>query len=119
MSIPRICLPGARALAVCIGVCFWINIDVAPRAQAKMKEALYNIATSNPLAMFGSDKIIDDFPGKKIYVERNEGAQLYNLLVYEMNDDFVPMKVVFAQRGLLETDKKEQEAADASLRRPL
>jgi lipopolysaccharide export LptBFGC system permease protein LptF len=109
VSVPRICLPVLVLSMACIGVCFWINVDVAPRAQAKMKEALYNIATSNPLAMFGSDKIIDDFPGKKIYVERNEGAQLYNLLVYEMNDDFVPMKVVFAHRGLLETDKKEKK----------
>ena len=109
VSIPRICLPVLALSAVCIGVCFWINVDVAPKAQSKMKEALYNIATSNPLAMFGGDKIIDDFPGKKIYVERNEGAQLYNLLVYEMSEDFVPMKVVFAQRGLLETDKKNKK----------
>ena len=109
VSIPRICMPVLALSCVCIGVCFWINVDVAPRAQAKMKEALYNIATSNPLAMFGSDKIIEDFPGKKIYVERNQGAQLYNLLVYEMSDNFVPMKVIFAERGLLETDKKEKK----------
>jgi lipopolysaccharide export LptBFGC system permease protein LptF len=109
VSIPRICLPLLALTAVCIGVCFWINVDVAPRAQAKMKDAIFNIATSNPLAMFGSDKIIEDFPGKKIYVERNEGAQLYNLLVYEMNEDFMPMKVVFAERGLLETDKKDKK----------
>ena len=109
VSIPRICLPVLVLSIACIGVCFWINVDVAPRAQLKMKEALYNIATSNPLAMFGSDKIIDDFPGKKIYVERNQGAQLYNLLVYEMNDAFVPMKVIFASRGLLETDKKDKK----------
>jgi LPS export ABC transporter permease LptF len=109
VSIPRICLPVLFLSCVCIGICFWINVDVAPRAQAKMKEALYDIATSNPIAMFGSDKIIDDFPGKKIYVERNKGAQLYNLLVYEMSDNFVPMKVIFAERGLLETDKKEKK----------
>jgi len=109
VSIPRICLPVLALSLVCIGVCFWINVDVAPRAQAAMKVALYNIATSNPLAMFGSDRIIEDFPGRKIYVERNHGAQLYNLLVYEMNTDFVPMKVIFAHRGLLETDKKDKK----------
>jgi lipopolysaccharide export LptBFGC system permease protein LptF len=109
VSIPRVCLPVLFLSAVCIGICFWINVDVAPRAQKNMKEALYNIATSNPLAMFGSDKIIEDFPGRKIYVERNQGAQLFNLLVYEMSDDFVPMKVIYAQRGLLETDKKEKK----------
>ena len=109
VSIPRVCLPVLFLSAVCIGICFWINVDVAPRAQKNMKEALYNIATSNPLAMFGSDKIIEDFPGRKIYVERNQGAQLFNLLVYEMSDDFLPMKVIYAQHGLLETDKKEKK----------
>jgi lipopolysaccharide export system permease protein len=109
VSIPRICASVLVFSVICVGTCFWINIDVAPRAQAKMKEALYNIATSNPLAMFGSDRIIDAFPSKKIYVERNQGAELFNLLVYELNDDGAPMKVVFAHRGLLETDREKKE----------
>ena len=59
VSIPRVCLSALVLALGCVGICFWINIEVAPRAQAKMKEALYDIATSNPLAMFGSDKVID------------------------------------------------------------
>lgn len=109
VSIPRICYSLLVLSFVCVGICFWINVEVAPRAQAKMKEALYNIATSNPLAMFGSDRIIDAFPGKKIYVERNEGAQLSNLLVYELDDDNQPVKVVFAHRGQIETDREKKE----------
>ena len=106
VSIPRVALPVLGLAVLSVGVCLWINVDVAPRAQAKMKEALYTMATSNPMAMFGSDKVIEAFPGKKIYVERNEGAELSNLLVYEMDDDFLPVKVVFASRGKLETDRK-------------
>src|SRR5215217_636669 len=104
ISVPRACLTVFILAVACTGVCLWINVDVAPKAQVKMKDALYNIATSNPLAMFGSDKIITEFPGRKIYVERNEGAELFNLLVYELNEDHEPMKVVFAKRGKLETD---------------
>jgi lipopolysaccharide export system permease protein len=73
-----------------------------------MKDALYNIATNNPLAMFGSDKVIEDFPGHRIYVERNEGAQLFNLLVYQMNDTFEPIAVVHARRGLIEADRENK-----------
>jgi lipopolysaccharide export system permease protein len=109
VSIPRICIPVLVLSIVCVALCFWINIDVAPRAQAKMKEALYNIATSNPMAMFGSDKIIDAFPGRKIYVERSQGPELFNLLVYEVNEDSELLKVVFAHRGLLETDREKKE----------
>jgi lipopolysaccharide export system permease protein len=109
VSIPRICHSVLFLALVCVGICFWINIDVAPRAQAKMKEALYNIATSNPMAMFGSDKIIDAFPSKKIYVQNNNGPELSNLLVYEISEDNQLMKVIFAHRGLLETDREKKE----------
>ena len=109
VSIPRVCLSALGLALACVGICLWINIDVAPRAQAKMKEALYSIATSNPLAMFGSDKVIDAFPGNKIYVERNQGAELFNLLVYKLNDDNDPTQVIFAHRGLLETDRDKKE----------
>ena len=109
VSVPRICYSVLVLAVICVGVCFWINIDVAPRAQAKMKETLYNIATSNPMAMFGSDRIIDAFPSNKIYVESSKGPELSNLLVYEISDNNQLMKVIFAQRGLLETDREKKE----------
>lgn len=109
VSIPRICVPVLVLAIGCVALCLWINVEVAPRAQAAMKDALYNIATSNPLAMFGSDKVIDAFPGRKIYIERNEGAQLFNLLVYEINEEYDPMRVVFARRGVIETDRVNKQ----------
>jgi len=109
VSIPRICIPVFAVSFVCAGICLWINVEVAPKAQIKMKDALYNIATNNPMAMFGSDRVIDDFPGRKIYVERNAGAELFNLLVYEMNENFEPIKVVQAQRGLIEPDRENKQ----------
>jgi len=109
ISIPRICLSVLVLAVACVGICFWINIDVAPRAQAKMKDALYNIATNNPMAMFGSGRIIDSFPSKKIYVESSNGPQLNHLLVYEMDEDDQWMKVIFAERGLLQTDRQNKE----------
>ncbi len=109
ISVPRLCYSVLVLALICVGTCLWINIDVAPRAQAKMKEALYNIATNNPLAMFGSDRIIDAFPGNKIYVERNEGPKLFNMLVYQINEENLPTKVIFAQSGLIETDHEKKD----------
>jgi lipopolysaccharide export system permease protein len=109
VSIPRISIFVFVIGIVCVGICLWINLLIAPQAQVKMKDALYNIATSNPLSMFGSDKVIDQFPGRKIYVERNEGAKLYNLLVYEMDDDSNPIQVVHAAEGSLETDAPNKQ----------
>jgi lipopolysaccharide export system permease protein len=66
-----------------------------------MKAALYNIATSNPIAMFGSDQIIDQFPGYLIYVEKKNGTRLENILMYQVNERGELMTVVRAKSGEL------------------
>ena len=109
VSIARICLPVLLLAIVCVGTCLWINVEVAPKAQVKMKDALYNIATSNPLAMFGDDKVIEEFPGQKIYVESSSGTELSNLHVYQLNEESEPMQVVFAKRGRIETDRVNKQ----------
>ena len=109
ISIPRTCVTVFLLAAVFAGICLWINIDVAPRAQVKMKDALSNIATNNPLSMFGSDKVINEFPGRKIYIEQNDGPELRNIVVYEMDEESFPIRVVFARRGVLKTDPEHSQ----------
>jgi len=104
VSIPRICLPVGGLALVCTLICLWINISVAPRTQEKMHNALFKIATSNPIAMFGSDQVIEEFPLKKIYVEKKEGNALFNVLVYDLNEQGNPMRVIQARRGQLQAD---------------
>lgn len=104
VSITRICYSLLGLAIICVGICLWINVDVAPKAQQKMKAALYNIATSNPIAMFGSDQIIDEFPGRKIYVSRKEGTQLFDVLMYDLSERGEPLSVVHAREGTLQTD---------------
>ncbi len=104
VSISRICFSLGLIAIACVGVCLWINVDVAPKAQQKMKAALFNIATSNPIAMFGSDQIIDEFPNKKIYVSRKEGTKLFDILMYDLSERGEPVSVVHAREGSLQTD---------------
>jgi lipopolysaccharide export system permease protein len=109
VSIPRSTLPVFALATLFAGICLWINVEVAPKAQKRMQDAFFNIATSNPLALFASDKVIEEFPGQKIYVGRNEGRKLYNLLVYELNEELDPKSIIHAHRGELETDLVNQQ----------
>ncbi|HEX4085347.1 MAG TPA: LptF/LptG family permease [Chthoniobacteraceae bacterium] len=104
VSIPRVCVPVFGIAIICVGFCFWINVEVAPKAQEQMKAALYNMATSNPLALFGSDTPIDQFPGKLIYVEKKEGTKLKDILMYDLNDRGQLTMCVHARSGELLTD---------------
>ncbi len=109
VSMARLCASvGVIAVAFSL-ICLWINVSVAPRAQEKMKNALFNIATSNPLAMFGSDQVIEEFPDKKIYVERKEGRSLYNIIVYSLGEHGEPVSVMHAHEGELETDLENKQ----------
>ncbi len=106
VSVPRVCYSLFVVALLCCGICFWINISVAPAAQQKMRDALFTIATSNPISMFSSDKVIDDFPDTKIYVGRKNGRNLENLIMIGTGNSGDPLQVVYARNGSLEVDKK-------------
>jgi lipopolysaccharide export system permease protein len=110
VSIARICAPVAVLAVLFVGICLWINLDVAPRAHERMTQMIFRVATSNPLSLFRSDKVIEEFPGRKIFVERHEGKELYNLLVYELEEeDLKPMRIFFAKKGEVITDLANQQ----------
>ena len=104
LSIYRICAPLLVLSVLCVMLCLWINVDVAPPAKAKMKNAISNIAMTNPMSLFGSDEVIDAFDGKKIYIASKHGNELEQVLMYDINKQGVPMQVVYADKGKLEID---------------
>jgi lipopolysaccharide export system permease protein len=104
VSISRVCIPLAALALTCTTICLWLNVQVAPAAQEKLRGTIFDLATRNPMALFGSDQVIDQFPGRKIYVGKKEGNRLENITVFELNEHSMPMKVTFARSGRLEAD---------------
>src|SRR4029078_4388698 len=99
VSIARICLPLAAIALACTAICFWLNVQAAPAAQEKLRSTIYDLATRNPMALFGSDQVIDQFPGRKIYVGRKDGNELENIIVFETNKEAGPIKITFPLTG--------------------
>src|SRR6476660_1540613 len=104
VSITRICISLGAIAVICTGICLWLNVQAAPAAQERLRSTIYDLATRNPMALFDSDQVIDQFPGRKIYVGRKEGNKLENIIVFEMNEDAVPIRVTYARTGKLEAD---------------
>src|SRR5581483_7915016 len=100
VSVPRVCISLWGIAIICTVICLWLNVQVAPAAQEKLRSTIFDLATRNPMALFGSDQVIDQFPGRKIYV----GNKLENITVFELNQNSLPMKVTFARTGMLEAD---------------
>ena len=104
VSVTRVCLPLAVLAVVCTVICLWLNVDVAPAAQEKLRSSIFDLATQNPIALFGGDQVIDQFPGRKIYVGKKEGNKLENIIVFQMDEHALPVRVTHARTGMLETD---------------
>ena len=104
VSIPRICVPVFLLAIVLTAICFWINIEIAPRAEQRMTRAIVDIATSNPAALFRPDEVVDQFPDRRIYVGGKDGDTLKNLIVFEINEGSEPTKMVYAKEGILTSD---------------
>jgi lipopolysaccharide export LptBFGC system permease protein LptF len=104
VSISRVCIPLAGVALVCTVICLWLNVQAAPAAQEKLRSTIFDLATRNPMALFGSDQVIDQFPGRKIYVGKKKGNKLENITVFEMNENSLPVKVTYAHTGMLEAD---------------
>src|SRR5216683_1514974 len=104
VSVTRVCVPLAGIALVSTAICSWLNVQVAPAAQEKLRSTIFDLATRDPMALFGSDQVIDQFPGRKIYVGKKEGKRLENITVFELDENSLPMKVTFARSGMLEAD---------------
>ena len=104
VSVTRVCVPLAVLALVCTAICLWLNVDVAPAAQEKLRSSIFDLATQNPIALFGGDQVIDQFPGRKIYVGKKEGNKLENIIVFQMDEHSLPVRVTHARTGMLETD---------------
>src|SRR5206468_1461651 len=109
VGMPRVCFPVFVIAIVFLGICLWINLYAAPIAEVKLRSAAFDLASNDPLALFGSDEVIDQFPNRKIYVEKKEGSTLQDLYIFEMNPQNLPTRVIYARRGTLEVDKKNEQ----------
>ena len=104
VSIPRVSVPVFVISVALTLLCFWINIEVAPRAEQAMTRAVVDMATSNPSALFRADEVVDAFPDRRVYVGGKDGDQLRNILVFELNEDSRVSKMIFAKEGALTPD---------------
>lgn len=104
ISFTRICVPVLFSALFLAGICLWINLEVAPKAEQAVMDNLYKIATSNPSSFFQTDEVSEDFPDRRVYVGSREGNKLKNLLVFELGQGHLS-KVVFAKEGYISLDK--------------
>jgi len=108
VSITRISLPVFLLGISLTGICLFINIEVAPRAEKEMTRAIFHMATSRPASLFAADEVIADFPGRRIYVGNKEEDRMQNVFLVELDDDDNPLQIIHAHEGKLTFDEPNE-----------
>lgn len=59
-SMWRICLPVFMLAALLSGLCFWLNLEISPRAKWKMKQIVKDVLSDDPTMAFRQKGVFDD-----------------------------------------------------------
>ena len=107
VSLPRLCAPVFVLALGLSGICFWINAELAPRAEDKMISMVSDLALSDPMALLTPDEVIDDFPNRRIYIGEKQAGKLKNIIIFETDGQDVPTRRVFAKEGSLSVEPQK------------
>lgn len=83
-SMPRICLPVFIIAMMLSGLCFWVNTEVTPDAKSKIKRLFYDVTLDNPASLFQPGKVLEKFPGFRIYTGKREDNEMKDLVIIEL-----------------------------------
>ncbi len=106
VSVPRLCAPVFLVALALSGVCLWINVEAAPRALQRMLTAISDFAQSNPMALFVPNDVVDQFPGRKMYIGGKDGQTLTDIIIFETTKDNIPTRMIFARKANIDRDHR-------------
>jgi len=101
VSTPRMVV---SVLVFAVGLsalCLWMNLEVAPKASARLKRMTVEMAINNPDALFNDDQVIDKFPGYIIYVRDKKDKELNDLHMVQLGHLNRASKYIVARKALL------------------
>jgi lipopolysaccharide export LptBFGC system permease protein LptF len=114
ISLQRLALPVFVVAAVLSGLCFYLNVAVAPHAKASGSEILYETIRKNPQALLNPRAVQSQFKNQKVFVENKDNDILKGFHLYQVPPDASaadapPPSYVHAGEVALVVDQKKQE----------
>ncbi len=87
LSLWRLSAPAIVMAVALSGLCYYINIDIAPRGKNAMSEIAIKAATSNPRNLLHSGQAVTKLDRVRLYIEKREGDRLYGLHIYPAEEE--------------------------------
>ncbi|MEX1118047.1 MAG: LptF/LptG family permease [Terrimicrobiaceae bacterium] len=109
VSLLRICLPALVFAGILAGFCMWLNVDVNPKARQRMLNEISHLATKNPMTLFREDEVITTFADRRISIGATEGNLIKNLVIFEVNREGIPSRMISAKEAEVSRDPQTFE----------
>jgi lipopolysaccharide export system permease protein len=88
----------------CCVISMWFNTDLGPRSRVAYRQLRSDLLNGLANVQLPEGQPIDDFPGYILYVEKNRGGNLQNVLIIKPGNETNATTTIKAPRGKLETD---------------
>lgn len=98
LSLWRLSAPAIAIGILLSGLCYWINIDVAPRAKQAISELLIKAASINPKGLLREGQAITKFDNQEIYIDKRVDDIVHGMHIYQKATDKSPAVAMHAER---------------------
>ncbi len=86
LSLWRLSAPAIGMGIALTAVCYYINIEIAPRGKDAMSELVMRAAMDNPRNLLNSSSSMTQLDNVQLYVEQRSGDEMLGLHVYPQDD---------------------------------
>jgi lipopolysaccharide export system permease protein len=97
----------APILLLSLGLCglsAWANLELAPNSRSAFKQLIFRFTKDFSVAQIPEGRHITDVPGYLIYITKNRGGSLEDVLVYNLGQGTNQPMSWFAPRGSIELE---------------
>lgn len=120
-SLVRLSIPVFVISIFCSGLCYWLNVDMAPKSKATVSNLLYEEARRDPRSLLNPGVVQAHFSNQRAFVERKSGDELIGFHLYQIpqagssdkppgvdTQDAPPAAYLHAGKVALVADKEKQ-----------
>ncbi len=106
-SLPRVALPVFVVATILSAFCFWLNVEVAPKAKSRVKTLLYDAVKEDPNKFLDPGVVQTQLKDKRIYVRERKDNTLYGLHIHDVaaiDKSYASNFYVYAESALIYVD---------------
>jgi lipopolysaccharide export system permease protein len=87
---------------------YWLVAYVVPRCQKEFNGMKHEIVTNNPMALLNAEEVVDKIPGWRIYFASKEGAQLNDVILWQLDANNRLVSSIRAEHAIIDLDLEHQ-----------